>query len=480
MKRVVKPIALLMTVLVALGAFAVGAFATDSAEKAYSHPEGIYTLAGGTDTDTAKAVGIGETVYSSVAAGEAAVYKLYSPASTTLVFSFKASAAADITIAKLESATKTVLSAESAYNESIALENAYYYITVTPYVAPVEPETPDTTEPDADTGSDVAPQSEDENEAADVEFYFVTSVEGMQEAPKVDISAKEASIVSGESLQLKLSNCNIENLNFFWRVVDDPATTLVDETEIVTVSKDGLVTVMPNSAVFNKDTTVKVQAVMYYNNDEWTKTCTVTAVPANIFLDPYYDTSDTGCLVLGVGAYRTIAATTNIKDAKIIWSSDNTDIATVNSAGKIEAVAVGKATIKATIEGTNVARRILVDVKQNHVSVMDLKFDEHTATTRVDDTTTLKYTFTTAPDGKVPTNSKVTFVSDKPEIATVNEDGKVTGVAVGTATITITSDDGSFVDKCTVTVKEAIPNWLMVIIAPIRIIYNLIMMIIGK
>lgn len=52
-------------------------------------------------------------------------------------------------------------------------------------------------------------------------------------------------------------------------------------------------------------------------------------------------------------------------------------------------------------------------------------------------------------------NKKVSWKSDKPTIATVDANGKVTGVAAGEAIITVTTDDGGKTATCRVTVKAA-------------------------
>ena len=49
----------------------------------------------------------------------------------------------------------------------------------------------------------------------------------------------------------------------------------------------------------------------------------------------------------------------------------------------------------------------------------------------------------------------MTWKSDKPEIASVDANGKVTGVAAGEATITVTTEDGGKTATCKVTVKAA-------------------------
>ena len=51
-------------------------------------------------------------------------------------------------------------------------------------------------------------------------------------------------------------------------------------------------------------------------------------------------------------------------------------------------------------------------------------------------------------------NQKVTFVSDNEDVATVGENGLVTAVSEGTATITVTSDDGGHTDTAVVNVTE--------------------------
>ena len=51
-------------------------------------------------------------------------------------------------------------------------------------------------------------------------------------------------------------------------------------------------------------------------------------------------------------------------------------------------------------------------------------------------------------------NQKVTWRSGAPAVATVDRSGLVTGVTEGTALITVTTDDGAYMAKCTVTVTD--------------------------
>lgn len=53
-------------------------------------------------------------------------------------------------------------------------------------------------------------------------------------------------------------------------------------------------------------------------------------------------------------------------------------------------------------------------------------------------------------------NKEVEWTTSTPEVASVNSEGKVTALAAGTTTITVTTTDGSKTDTCEVTVEAAV------------------------
>lgn len=83
------------------------------------------------------------------------------------------------------------------------------------------------------------------------------------------------------------------------------------------------------------------------------------------------------------------------------------------------------------------------------VAVTGVSLNASTATVTVAGTEQL--TATIAPADA--TNQNVSWTSSDTDKATVSDTGLVTGVASGTATITVTTEDGGFTDTCTVTIS---------------------------
>ena len=157
-------------------------------------------------------------------------------------------------------------------------------------------------------------------------------------------------------------------------------------------------------------------------------------------------------LTLETGGSETLTATVAPSDAtnkNVTWKSSNTAVATVDDNGKVTGVAAGEATITVTTEDGGKTATCKVTVKAATVAVADVKLNKTELTLEVDWSETL--TVTVAPADA--TNQNVMWKSDKPEIVSVDDNGKVTGVAIGEATITVTTEDGGKTATCKVAVK---------------------------
>lgn len=151
------------------------------------------------------------------------------------------------------------------------------------------------------------------------------------------------------------------------------------------------------------------------------------------------------------GATETLVATVTPPDAEnkaVTWASDKPAVAKVDQNGEVTAVDGGTANITATtVDGKKVATCVVTVT----VPVTGVTLDTDAITLEIDGTQ--KLVATVAPANA--TNKKVTWKSDKQEIATVDQEGTVTGVADGTANVTAETEDGKKVATCVVTVNPA-------------------------
>ena len=155
---------------------------------------------------------------------------------------------------------------------------------------------------------------------------------------------------------------------------------------------------------------------------------------------------------LPVGSSEQLTATitpNNADNQTITWISNNTTIATVNNTGLITALTTGTATITVSTTDGNKIATCEVTVMQ---PVTGVTLDKTTTTLSVGQTEQL--TATVTPDNA--TNKTVTWSSNLPNVASVSSSGLITAVAVGTATITVTTTDGNRTAICEVTVTQPV------------------------
>lgn len=137
----------------------------------------------------------------------------------------------------------------------------------------------------------------------------------------------------------------------------------------------------------------------------------------------------------------------NATEKNITWNSSNTTIATITPTGLVTAKAEGSANITASCGGKSATCKLTV--KKPIVAVTSVELDKPEITLDAEETYTLKATV--KPDNA--TDKTVTWASSKPDIATVDNNGKVTGVNNGIASVTATSGGKSASCKVNVVVK---------------------------
>ena len=249
----------------------------------------------------------------------------------------------------------------------------------------------------------------------------------------LDKSSISILVGASETLAATVSPKDAANKNVSWKS-DKPEIAAVDANGKVTGVAEGEATITVTTDDGGKTATCKVIV-----SDKEIK---VTGVKLN--------KSETSILV---GGNETLTATVLPEDAtnqKVTWKSDKPEIATVDANGKVTGVKAGEATITVTTEDGGKTATCKVTVSDTEIKVTGVTLNKTALTLETGASETL--TATVAP--AEATNKKVTWKSDKPEIATVDANGKVTGVKAGEATITVTTEDGGKTATCKVTVSD--------------------------
>ena len=164
---------------------------------------------------------------------------------------------------------------------------------------------------------------------------------------------------------------------------------------------------------------------------------------------------DKTSLTLNVGDEETLIPTItpdNATDKSVTWESSASGVATVDTSGKVTAVSVGTATITATAADGS-GEKATCSVTVNAAAIVPVESVSLDKTSlELTEGGTARLTATILPQNT--TNKNVTWSTSDASIATVT-DGVVTAVAPGTATITVTTEDGGKTATCAVTVAAA-------------------------
>ena len=148
----------------------------------------------------------------------------------------------------------------------------------------------------------------------------------------------------------------------------------------------------------------------------------------------------------------------NATNKNVIWSSSSPVVASVDENGKVTGKSEGTANIMATTEDGGITVSCRVTVTQNSSiddeSVESVVLDLQAMKLEIGASRTLQATV--LPENAI--NKNVKWTSNNTEVATVDQNGKVTAKSVGVAIITVTTEDGGKTAYCTVTVSQKDSN----------------------
>ena len=139
----------------------------------------------------------------------------------------------------------------------------------------------------------------------------------------------------------------------------------------------------------------------------------------------------------------------NATNPNVVWKSNNEAIATVDSTGNVTGLKAGKVTITVTTVDRKKTAKCIVTVNNLPVvNVTGVSFPNSEPSMNIGYNKTLSAIVSP----RNATNQNVTWKSSNTSVATVDKNGKVVGLSLGSSDITVTSVDGSKTATCRVTV----------------------------
>ncbi len=216
-----------------------------------------------------------------------------------------------------------------------------------------------------------------------------------------------------------------------------------DDEDVATVDENGMV-----SAVSEGSATITVTV-----DGKFTAECQVTVIgKQTIAVDRIEGEPKEMALTLG-GAPRqfsVILYPTGAVAQTIEYQSDNEGVASVNDNGIVTAVSEGSATITVTVDGkfTAECNVTVSQAQQGGHPVESVTLDKDQI--ELEPEATMQLHATVLPEDA--TDKTVSWSSNIPSVARVDQQGLVTAVSKGTAIITVTTNDGQHTATCTVTV----------------------------
>lgn len=276
--------------------------------------------------------------------------------------------------------------------------------------------------------------------AGKTEIMATSNASGQFAFCSVEVISRAVVALDKSSISLNES----ESIKLVATVTPDNATdksvtwSSLDES-VATVSQDGTVKALKAG---------KTDIIVTSNASGKYAYCSVEVLSqASVSLDK-------SSVSLYEGENVTLTATVtpdNATDKSVVWRSLDESVASVSPEGKVTAVTAGKATIIATSKATGRDAVCVVEVLC-HVESVTLDKSEVTLQLGVGDT---HADLVPVVGPERASDKSVTWRSNNPKVAAVDENGRVTAVGAGFATIQVKTVDSEKTASCVVQILAA-------------------------
>ena len=249
--------------------------------------------------------------------------------------------------------------------------------------------------------------------------------------------------------RLDLTNVQYESAayGFLWGTSESALDTDNKCTEIKDNTISALLTNLSHKTQYWYKAYVKLDSRTFYGE---VKTFTTDVVPVeSVSLDKTEYTFNT------IGNTLNLTATVlpvDATDKSIEWTSDKEDVATVDANGKVTAKGNGTANITVKTKNQEKTAKCVITVAQ---WVTGISLDKTALVLYEGQEQTLIPTV----NPSTAADKSLNWTSNNPSVATVDDEGKVTAISKGTATIKAEAKDGSGkYSRCSVTVKRPVSS----------------------
>ena len=142
-----------------------------------------------------------------------------------------------------------------------------------------------------------------------------------------------------------------------------------------------------------------------------------------------------------------------LSNTKLVWTSSNTSVVTVDNNGKITAKSVGQSVITVTTSNNKKAT-CNVKVSDTSIAISNISL----SSTNISLNTNEAYQLNTFISPSNATLRELEWSSSNTNIATVNSNGLIKGINPGNAVITVKVKNSNIQARCNVTINKATPT----------------------
>lgn len=286
-----------------------------------------------------------------------------------------------------------------------------------------------------------------------------TQVSVTPDNPTAGTRATTKKNIKVTSIKLNKNRVDVKNTNTLQatvkpsNVADNSIKWTSTNSAVATVKKKGTAIIKKNTKIFKctvtavkkGKTTVKCQSI-----NKKSANCTVSVSSASIMsVELNKKNIKLKLIKNGFIVLKATVLPDEVSQA-VTWKSSQSKVATVDKNGKVKILKNGKAVITATAaDGKHHAKCNITVLNEKGVKVKGVSLNE----TELKLTEGEDFTLTATVEPINATYKDVTWKSSNKKVATVDEDGNVTAVKAGEATITVTTVEEGMTAKCKVTVK---------------------------